>query len=85
MSLVIHAGRDVFGGVYADDPLWDWMNCPTNNCCDFNTPPWFNVQLLNSPMDDIEVCICANESTMNGNILVQLLEIYIKDEVVLSR
>ena len=75
-------GGDIFGGVYADDPLWDGMNCPTNNCCDFNTPPWFNVQLLTSTMDDIEVRICADQSTTDENILIQLLEIYVSPQIV---
>ena len=29
------------------DPLWDGQGCgPTSSCCTFNSPPWFNVQLL---------------------------------------
>ena len=74
-------GGQAASEVYADDPLWDGMNCPTtNNCCDFNTPPWFSVQLPNSTVDDIEVRICADEGTSNENILVQLLEIYVKND-----
>ena len=73
----------IFGGVHADDPLWDGINCPTNNCCDFNMPPWFNVQLPPTPtMDDIEVRICCDQDTIDENILVQLLEIYVSKQEV---
>jgi len=32
------------------DPLWDGQGCgPNSNCCTFNSPPWFNVQLSPLP------------------------------------
>lgn len=62
-----------FDVIFSDDPLWDGMNCPFNDCCEFNTPPWFNVQLPAATTDSIEVRLCLDEPTSNENVYVQLL------------
>ena len=67
--------EDIF---YSDDPLWDGMNCPSTNCCDFNSPPWFSVELPTSTTDDIEARICCDESTVNENVAITLLELFIQ-------
>ena len=46
--------------LFPDDPLWDGQGCgPNNNCCTFNSPPWFNVRLSSPTTDDIEVRLCS--------------------------
>ena len=59
------------------DPLWDGQGCgPTSNCCTFNLPPWFNVQLPSPTTDDIEVRICENGGS--DGTPIHLIELYVK-------
>ena len=37
------------------EPLWDGQGCVTSQCCTFNSPPWFSVQLPSPTGDNIEV------------------------------
>ena len=61
------------------DPLWDGQGCgPTSSCCTFNSPPWFNVQLPSPTTDDIEVRICSNHGTVDGDTPIQLIELFVK-------
>ena len=61
------------------DPLWDGQGCgPTSSCCTFNSPPWFNVQLLSPSTDDIEVRICSNVGISSEDTPIQLMELYVK-------
>ena len=63
---------------YVEDPLWDGQDCPYTNCCTFNSPPWFSIQLPTSTVDDIEARICLDESSANEDLTVSLLEIYVQ-------
>ena len=61
------------------DPLWDGEGCgPTSSCCTFNSPPWFNVQLLLPTNDNIEVRICGEHGIRIEDTPIQLIEIYVK-------
>ena len=61
------------------DPLWDGQGCgPTNTCCAFNSPPWFNVTLSSSTTDDIKIRICGNLGINNEDSLIQLIKLYVK-------
>ena len=61
------------------DPLWDGQGCgPTTNCCTFNSPPWFNVQLSLPTTNDIEVRICGDQPITNEDTPIQLIELYVK-------
>jgi dynein heavy chain len=62
---------------YSQDPLWDGLDCgPHTNCCTFNSPPWFSVQLPTSTTDDVEARICLDEA--NEDVTIGLLEIYVQ-------
>ena len=65
--------------VFTSDPLWDGEQCEGTCCSGTNSPPLFSVQLPTSTTDKdmIEVRICADESTSNENILIELLEIFV--------
>ena len=64
---------------YPDDPLWDGDRCgPNIECCSFNSPPWFTVQLPTPTTDDIEVRNCGDESTNNEDVGIELIEFYIR-------
>ena len=63
---------------YPRDPLWDGQGCvPTNNCCAFNSPPWFTAQLTIPTADDIEVRICGHDRTVDADTPVELIELYV--------
>ena len=64
--------------LFPDDPLWDGQGCgPNNNCCTFNSPPWFNVRLPSSTTDNIEVSICSTATSFRGTP-VELVIIYMR-------
>ena len=69
-----------FGTFYPDDPLWDGDGCgaPNNNCCSFNSPPWFTVQLPTPTTDDIEVRNCGDEISSGDDVGIELIEFYIR-------
>ena len=61
------------------DPLWDGQGCgPTSNCCTFNSPPWFNVQLPSPTIDNVEVRICGEHSIISIDSPIHLIELYVK-------
>ena len=65
--------------LYSEDKLWDGEQCSNEgSCCSVQSPPWFNVKLLNPTSDDIEIRICGDESTNNEDTPIELLEIYIQ-------
>ena len=64
---------------YFSDPLWDGAGCSANNTCYSNTDqPWFHHQLNSITQDDIEVRICVNYIFSDEDILVDMLELYIR-------
>ena len=65
--------------VYFTDPLWDGDGCEEmNNCCSFNTPPWFHRQFSQPTTDDIEMRVCRNEDATNEDVAIEMVEIYVK-------
>ena len=66
--------------MYTDDPLWDGKQCGTieTECCQVPSIPWFHKVLDTPTADDIELRVCADESTSNEDSPVTLYEIYIK-------
>ena len=68
----------VYGHLYAIDPLWDGQQCEGTCCNGTTSPPWFSVQLPAPTTDAIEVNICGDESTMNEDTPVALLELYVR-------
>ena len=65
--------------VYSDDPLWDGKGCGlTNACCQFNSPPWFCTTLAQPSLDDIEMRVCLDSNQQNEDVILSIVEIYIK-------
>ena len=58
--------------------LWDGMNCGTLECCNFNSPPWFTVQLPAATTDNIDAHLCGDESAASENFFVEVLELYVQ-------
>ena len=68
-----------FGTFYADDPLWDGDGCgPNTNCCSFNSPPWFTVELPTPTTEEIEVRNCADQDTAGEDVGIELIKLYIR-------
>ena len=73
---VTYNGQNV---LYLDDPLWDGQGCgPSSNCCSFNSPPWFNVQLSDATTDNIEVLFGTDNIQTIADTPLELLVIYIR-------
>ena len=76
---LLSAPRTVERGV--EDPFVDGEGCgPNSECCSFNSPPWFTVQLPSSTTEDIEVRICGNDGggTAHEDTPIRVMELYIK-------
>ena len=64
--------------VFLDDPLWNGKGCASNSmCCQFNTPPWFYVELPHLTTDDITMTLLLNGPASEENIFIREVEIYI--------
>ena len=66
--------------LHTDDPLWDGEGCGGNEgpCCNAPGIPWFHKVFNSSTTDDIELRVCADESTYNEDTPISLYEIYVK-------
>ena len=76
-------GQNFFceSSINTEDLLWDGQDCNLpydTNCCSFNSPPWFSVQLPTSTTDDVEARICLDEGVANEDLTIGLLEIFIQ-------
>ena len=64
---------------YVNDPLWNGAGCHAgNDCCEFNSPPWFCKDLPKPTTDDIELRICGDEGIGNEDTPIEMVEIYIQ-------
>ena len=64
--------------IFTSDRLWDGEQCEGTCCSGTRFPLWFSVQLPTLTSDRIEVRICADESTSNEDVLIELLEIFVQ-------
>ena len=63
--------------VFFDDPLWNGKGCASNStCCQFNTLPWFYVELTHLTTDDITMTLLVNGPASEENIFIREIEIY---------
>ncbi len=67
------------GMYYPDEPLFDGQGCgPDSTCCQLNTPPWFCTELPQPTSDDLEIRICSNEPVSNEDVLISMIDVYIR-------
>ena len=76
-------GNNYFCDASDNGRLWDGDGCVTGvECCLFNSPPWFTVQLPEVATDDIDVRICIDhDERINGdteNVGIELLEVFVQ-------
>ena len=59
---------------FLDDLLWDGKGCPSsNNCCNFNEPPWFYRELPQTTSNTLTLTIELNGRASNENIFIREL------------
>ena len=64
---------------FPDDPLWDGKGCSSNSmCCQFNDPPWFQTELPQATRDGVELRLCLDEADPDEDVIISLIEIYVK-------
>ena len=72
-------GDNYFCDASDNGRLWDGDGCVTGEeCCLFNSPPWFTVQLPEVTTDDIDVRICLDEDSDSENVGIELLKLYVQ-------
>ena len=66
--------------LFSDHPLWDGIAHCANSatCCAPHAGPWFYTSITPRTVADIEVRICGDQSTLNEDTPLGLLEIYVK-------
>ena len=61
------------------EPMWDGGDCPsTSTCCSFNKPPWFCKELSQTTTDDIEVRVCADQSSGDEDLQIEIVELFVQ-------
>ena len=59
--------------------LWDGEGCTyPSTCCQLNNPPWFCVSLPQPTSDPIEVRLCMSESRRNEDVIITLVDLYVR-------
>ncbi len=63
---------------YGQDPLWDGSGCgAASQCCTFNNPPWFYKNVIET-RDSIELRVCRDSAVANEDILIEIVELYVR-------
>lgn len=64
--------------LFADDPLWDGMDCRGHEapCC--NGPPWFYKELPAATSANIELRLCSDQERADEEVSFQIVELYVQ-------
>ena len=64
---------------YTTDAVWDGKGCSSeNSCCSDPNLPWFYRQIPLTANKDIEARICRDETSVNEDVLVKELQLYVQ-------
>ncbi len=64
---------------YTHNPLWDGQGCGSHStCCEYNNPPWFCTSLPHPTNEDLEIRSCYTNVMQYENIVIRLMDIYVK-------
>ncbi len=73
------SGTTTHGITYTSDPLWDGKGCGLySTCCELNNPPWFQTTIPQNTTENIELRLCNNGDSNNSDIVLYLVDIYVK-------
>ena len=65
--------------LFLRNPLWDGEGCiASSTCCSRKNHPYFIKHLETSTTDNINLRICIQGYTINENILLEIVELYVK-------
>ena len=65
--------------LYTEDPLWDASGCTgASTCCDGDIKPYFCRTLPSLTTDDIEFRVCLDQPPEDEDILLQVIELYVR-------
>ena len=64
--------------LYSNDPLWDGQQCPgiEGPCCTHPNMPWFKKTLSETTTEDIELRVCATQSSSSEDTPLELIELF---------
>ena len=73
-------GNPSSGTLYEGDPLWDGQECSNyeRDCCKAAGIPWFHKVLSSETTDNLELRVCADQGTSEGDVPVGYYEIFLK-------
>ena len=77
-------GMDYFCGAavrpdLGPERLWDGVGCmPPNNCCTFNTPPWFYREISEPTTDAIEMRVCRDEPSSSEDVQIEVIDLFVQ-------
>ena len=64
---------------HSNDILWDGRDChSTRMCCSLHNPPYFIKTLNQTTTDDLELRMCLHHDASRDNVVVELVELYVK-------
>ena len=64
--------------LHGSDPLWDEGQCP--ECCEFNTPPYFN-RFLPAPTSDpldVRILLIDNQQSTGDDVSIEIIQLYVR-------
>ena len=64
----------------SNDTLWDGQDCRRSErtCCDYPNLPWFCKKLPEPTTDDLEFRICGDQSPVDEDDPINLVQLYIQ-------
>ena len=66
--------------LHSNDTLWDGKDCHSSStCCSHHNPPYFTKTLNRPTTDDLELRICTYWPMNREDVVVELIELYVKN------
>ena len=65
--------------LFSNDTLWDGQQCPGLEapCCTHPNMPWFKKTLSETTTEDIELRVCATQSSSSEDTPLELIELFV--------
>ena len=65
--------------VFYTHPLWDGQGCSgSNQCCSFNSPPWFYRELSGPTKEPIKMRVNLDEEPSNEDLAIERVDLYVQ-------
>ena len=65
--------------VFYTHPLWDGQGCSgSNQCCSFNSPPWFYRELSGPTREPIKMRVNLDEEPSNEDLAIERVDLYVQ-------